>query len=247
MQLLQADKSIGTNNPCREYTMRISRHQDLMQNPSFLSSTTQQMRQAGDYTQFALQTNDLYNQCADHIFIYDAYDRALIASTRVIAMKRVEHLRAIGGFVCQGMFDISSLIELDHHLIEVSNTFIEEGYDRDAALLQLWHGISKLIHQYQANHVIGTLMFPISEMGKNRLDVPSALLLDPQKERVWARNPCMIETNMVEPMMIHPHVMSMYEKLINMNGKIGHEAHVEDEQIFFLVSANVSHLRASAF
>jgi len=159
MQLLQMIQNVCWEDQTDDYSLTISRSRDLIRASSLVSRASgQEMKTIATESGHVLfRPHDPYNRYCDHILIYDRKQNRLAASARVLAWEHIAHLDPIGGFVTQGLFDLSGLSDSLPKTLELSQTYIEPEYRNGQVMMKLWSAMLRLLEHYDARYLMGVL------------------------------------------------------------------------------------------
>ncbi|OWT60250.1 GNAT family N-acetyltransferase [Candidimonas nitroreducens] len=131
---------------------------------------------------------DRYDAWCEHLMVKE------IASGRVVGTYRMltpANARKAGGYYSESEFDIGGLARLRGSLAEVGRSCIHADYRNGAVIMLLWSGITRLMRDVGARHVLGCASVSLRDDGVTAAEVWRAarerLQGDPALRRVTPR------------------------------------------------------------
>jgi putative hemolysin len=105
---------------------------------------------------------DRYDDYCQHMLIKDTLSGEIIGSTRILPQDQA--IRA-GGFYSESEFDLSGLLPLNGHVIEIGRTCIHPDYRKGRALTLLWAALAQYMEIHHVDYMFGCASIPMQDGG----------------------------------------------------------------------------------
>jgi len=105
---------------------------------------------------------DRYDPYCQHLLVKDTLSGEVVGSTRILSERQA---RKAGGFYSESEFDLSRLLPLQGHSIEIGRTCIHPHYRKGRALTLLWAALAKYMDQHQVDYLFGCASIPMQDGG----------------------------------------------------------------------------------
>jgi putative hemolysin len=105
---------------------------------------------------------DHYDPYCQHMLVKDTLSGEVIGSTRILSEYQA---RKAGGFYSESEFDLSRLLPLQGHVIEIGRTCIHPQYRKGRALSLLWAALAKYMDKNRVDYLFGCASIPMHDGG----------------------------------------------------------------------------------
>ena len=101
---------------------------------------------------------DRFDPHCTHLMVSDNHSGEVIATSRLLSD---EDTVMTGSFYSETEFDLSNILNMNGHFIEVGRTCIHKDFRKGAVLALLWQGIARIVALGEVDYLIGCASIPL--------------------------------------------------------------------------------------
>ncbi|HEX5338188.1 MAG TPA: GNAT family N-acyltransferase [Gallionella sp.] len=105
---------------------------------------------------------DIYDKYCEHLLVRETAANKIVGTYRILPP---EQARKIGGYDAQSKFDLTRLLHLREHMVEVSRSCVHRDHRDGATITQLWSGLAHYMQQNHHEYMIGSAAISMVDGG----------------------------------------------------------------------------------
>ena len=105
---------------------------------------------------------DQYDPWCEHLMVRESATRRIVGTYRLLTPVNAERL---GGFYSESEFDLASLAEKRHLVVELGRSCIHRDYRNGAVIMLLWAGIASVVKYLKLRYVLGCASVSLQDGG----------------------------------------------------------------------------------
>ena len=102
---------------------------------------------------------DRFDDICKHLMVVEKSTNRIVATTRLLSSSDVSYT---GFFDSETKFDISNVLDLPGHIMEVGRTCIDKDFRKGIVLTKLWQGVARVVSLTKVDYLIGCTCVPIT-------------------------------------------------------------------------------------
>jgi putative hemolysin len=107
---------------------------------------------------------DMFDPRCEHLIVRDDDTDRIVGTQRILTAERA---KSIGAFYSDGHFDLTRLARLRSASVEIGRACIHPEYRKGTAIMLLWEGVARLMHERGLAYLIGCVSITMMDRGAN--------------------------------------------------------------------------------
>jgi putative hemolysin len=136
---------------------------------------------------------DAFDPFCDHLVVRDQILNQVVGTYRILTYPQAAKA---GGFYSETEFDLSRILKLAPHLVEVGRSCVHPDYRRGPAITLLWGGLAQYMDRFGHRCLMGCASIDMADGGHNALALYQSLKdthLSPPEWRAFPFRPLPLE------------------------------------------------------